>query len=62
MDTTLPQVLDELGEKREGEREGKVYVFMSFCEGILLKKEELQMNIRPLLKLVCQRFFGDATG
>ena len=20
------------------------------------------MNIRPLLKLVCQRFFGDATG
>ena len=45
---------------REKEREG--YVLMSFCEGILLKKEELQMNIRPLLKLVCQRFFGDATG
>ena len=30
--------------------------------GIHLSKRELQLNIRPLLRLVCQRFFGDATG
>ncbi|CAI8001672.1 116 kDa U5 small nuclear ribonucleoprotein component, partial [Geodia barretti] len=39
VDTTLPQVLDELG--------------------VNLSKTELQLNIRPLLRLVCQRFLGD---
>ncbi|XP_020895189.1 116 kDa U5 small nuclear ribonucleoprotein component [Exaiptasia diaphana] len=42
VDTTLPDVLDELG--------------------IRVTKKEMQSNIRPLLKLVCQRFFGDFTG
>ena len=41
VDTTLPQVLDELG--------------------IVLSKSEMKMNIRPLLRLVCQRFFGENT-
>jgi U5 small nuclear ribonucleoprotein component len=41
VDTTLPQVLDELG--------------------IVLSKTEMKMNIRPLLRLVCQRFFGEHT-
>lgn len=41
VDTTLPQVLDELG--------------------IQLRKEEMKQNIRPLLRLVCQRFFGEHT-
>ena len=49
--------------ERERGREGGMYWCLPAClKGILLKKEELQMNIRPLLKLVCQRFFGDATG
>lgn len=26
--------------------------------GVILTKTELAMNIRPLLRLVCQRFFG----
>ena len=26
--------------------------------GIVLTKTELSMNVRPLLRLVCQRFFG----
>ena len=30
--------------------------------GIYLSKSELKMNIRPLLRLVCLRFFGEATG
>ncbi|XP_071803355.1 116 kDa U5 small nuclear ribonucleoprotein component-like isoform X2 [Asterias amurensis] len=30
--------------------------------GIHLTKEEMKMNIRPLLKLVCSKFFGDFTG
>lgn len=30
--------------------------------GIHLSKSEMQMNIRPLLSLVCKRFFGDFTG
>ncbi|CAM1330636.1 EFTUD2 (predicted) [Pycnogonum litorale] len=30
--------------------------------GIKLTKEESKMNIRPLLKLVCSRFFGDFNG
>lgn len=30
--------------------------------GISLTKEELKLNIRPLLRLVSQRFFGDFTG
>ncbi|XP_077977947.1 116 kDa U5 small nuclear ribonucleoprotein component-like [Glandiceps talaboti] len=30
--------------------------------GIKLTKEELKMNIRPLLRLVCKKFFGDFTG
>lgn len=30
--------------------------------GIHLTKEELKLNIRPLLRLVCNRFFGDFTG
>ena len=41
VDTTLPQVLDELG--------------------IVLSKTEMKMNIRPLLRLVCQKFFGEHT-
>ena len=41
VDTTLPQVLDELG--------------------IVLSKSELKLNIRPLLRLVCQKFFGENT-
>lgn len=27
--------------------------------GIKLTKEEQRMNVRPLIALVCQRFFGD---
>ncbi|XP_057292851.1 116 kDa U5 small nuclear ribonucleoprotein component-like [Hydractinia symbiolongicarpus] len=42
VDTTLPQVLSELG--------------------IYLTKSELKLNIRPLLRLVCKRFFGEFTG
>eukprot|EP00095_Tigriopus_kingsejongensis_P010253 maker-scaffold178_size283195-snap-gene-0.10 protein:Tk10253 transcript:maker-scaffold178_size283195-snap-gene-0.10-mRNA-1 annotation:"116 kda u5 small nuclear ribonucleoprotein component" len=36
----------------------------SLCEelGIRLTKEESKMNIRPLLKLICTRFFGDFNG
>lgn len=30
--------------------------------GISLTKEERKLNIRPLLRLVCNRFFGDFTG
>ena len=30
--------------------------------GIHLTKEELKLNIRPLLRLVCNRFFGEFTG
>lgn len=30
--------------------------------GIFLNKEEMRLNIRPLLKLICSRFFGDFTG
>ena len=30
--------------------------------GIHLSKSEMQMNIRPLLSLVCKRFFGEFTG
>ena len=30
--------------------------------GIHLSKTELKMNIRPLLRLVCSRFFGDFSG
>jgi len=30
--------------------------------GIRLSKEEQKLNIRPLLRLVCRRFFGDFTG
>ncbi|XP_078572893.1 116 kDa U5 small nuclear ribonucleoprotein component-like [Branchiostoma floridae x Branchiostoma japonicum] len=30
--------------------------------GVHLTKEEMKMNIRPLLKLICRRFFGDFTG
>ena len=41
VDTTLPQVLDELG--------------------IVLSKTEMKLNIRPLLRLVCQKFFGENT-
>ncbi|XP_064401615.1 116 kDa U5 small nuclear ribonucleoprotein component-like isoform X2 [Halichondria panicea] len=41
VDTTLPQVLDELG--------------------IAMTKTEMRLNIRPLLRLVCQRFFGEHT-
>ena len=29
--------------------------------GIQLRKEELKMNIRPLLRLICQKFFGEMT-
>jgi len=36
----------------------------SLCDelGIKLTKEESKMNIRPLLRLVCQRFLGDFNG
>lgn len=30
--------------------------------GIKLNKEEQRMNIRPLLALICKRFFGDFKG
>ncbi|XP_065897032.1 116 kDa U5 small nuclear ribonucleoprotein component-like [Dysidea avara] len=30
--------------------------------GIHLRKEELKLNIRPLLRLICQRFFGGFNG
>ncbi|XP_065839925.1 116 kDa U5 small nuclear ribonucleoprotein component-like [Oscarella lobularis] len=30
--------------------------------GIHLSKSQMKMNMRPLLQLVCQRFFGKATG
>lgn len=30
--------------------------------GIYLTKTELKMNVRPLLRLVCKRFFGEFTG
>ncbi|KAF2974176.1 hypothetical protein EK904_012024, partial [Melospiza melodia maxima] len=30
--------------------------------GIHLTKEELKLNIRPLLRLVCKKFFGEFTG
>ncbi|KAL3831330.1 hypothetical protein ACJMK2_023095 [Sinanodonta woodiana] len=30
--------------------------------GISLTKEEKKLNIKPLLKLICRRFFGDFTG
>jgi U5 small nuclear ribonucleoprotein component len=30
--------------------------------GISLTKEERKLNIRPLMRLVCRRFFGDFTG
>lgn len=42
VDTTLPNVLDELN--------------------IRLTKEEMKINIRPLLRLICNRFLGDFSG
>jgi len=30
--------------------------------GVYVTKEEMKLNIRPLLRLVCSRFFGDFTG
>ena len=30
--------------------------------GIKLTKSELKLNIRPLLRLICARFFGEFTG
>ncbi len=30
--------------------------------GVKLTRTELKMNIRPLLRLVCARFFGEFTG
>ena len=30
--------------------------------GVYLSKEEMKLNIRPLLRLVCQRFFGGHHG
>ncbi|CAG4927566.1 unnamed protein product [Colias eurytheme] len=42
VDTTLPDVLAELGIK--------------------LTKQESKLNVRPLLRLVCSRFFGDFCG
>lgn len=42
VDTTLPDVLDELGIK--------------------LNKQEFKLNIRPLLRLVANRFLGDFSG
>lgn len=42
VDTTLPDVLNELGIK--------------------LTKEEMKLNIRPLLRLVCSKFLGDFCG
>ena len=30
--------------------------------GIHISKTELKMNIRPLLRIVCSRFFGDFSG
>ncbi|EDV27288.1 uncharacterized protein TRIADDRAFT_22861 [Trichoplax adhaerens] len=42
VDTTLPNLLNELG--------------------ISLKREEMQLDIRPLLRLVCRKFFGNHSG
>lgn len=42
VDTTLPDVMDELGIK--------------------LTKNEMKLNIRPLLRLVCSKFLGDFNG
>ncbi|KAJ8956271.1 hypothetical protein NQ318_015007 [Aromia moschata] len=42
VDTTLPEVLEELGIK--------------------LTKNEMKLNIRPLLRLVCNKFLGDFNG
>ncbi|VVD01522.1 unnamed protein product [Leptidea sinapis] len=42
VDSTLPEVLEELGIK--------------------LTKLESKLNVRPLLRLVCSRFFGDFCG
>ena len=39
-----------------------ISLFTPFLSGIHLSKSEMQMNIRPLLSLVCKRFFGDFTG
>lgn len=66
VDTTLPDVLDELGNTAKHE----VFVFfitawsidLLLVLGIHMTKKEMQSNIRPLLKLVCQRFFGDFSG
>ena len=30
--------------------------------GISLTSEEKKLNIRPLMRIVCRRFFGDFTG
>lgn len=42
VDSTLPNVLEELGIK--------------------LTKNEMKLNIRPLLRLVCNKFLGDFNG
>lgn len=42
VDTTLPEVLDELG--------------------VRISKQEMKMNIRPLLRLICSRYLGDFCG
>ena len=36
--------------------------YYSTYTGIHLRKEELKLNIRPLLRLICQRFFGGFNG
>uniref|UniRef100_A0A665UJP8 116 kDa U5 small nuclear ribonucleoprotein component n=1 Tax=Echeneis naucrates TaxID=173247 RepID=A0A665UJP8_ECHNA len=44
---------------------GKIYISIPKLLdelGIHLTKEELKLNIRPLLRLVCNRFFGEFTG
>ena len=49
--------------KRDQER--RLFVILAALkdgESPHLTKEELKLNIRPLLRLVCKKFFGEFTG
>ena len=41
----------------------KVFSFWQVLDelGIQLSRSEMKLNIKPLLRLVCQRFFGEHT-
>ena len=40
----------------------RVFPLIIILVGIHLRKEELKLNIRPLLRLICQKFFGGFNG